>query len=326
MPGGHTIAYTYVIEVMDACVLDCPSCPVGNMPEVVRTRKAMDVGLFERILAKIAREKQDRPTHVWLFNWGEPLVHPHIGELVRIIKRHGLFCMLSTNFNVMCDLKDVVKAGPDEFKVSMSGFQQSVYGRTHRSGDVNLVKANLHLLRYYMDRYRSKMDVWIGYHLYRHNLRDLPAMRALAASLGFRLSMTPAILQPIEKAIDALEGNLAPDVRELVELMLVQPDEELGLRRRHMDFTADCEGRYNMMSINYDGTLGVCCGVYRQENMLGMSFLDTPHDAIMAARYAHPFCGTCYRNLQPVMPFPAGYEAEKAQLLVTRMREAGYDR
>src|SRR4029077_12200269 len=48
--------YIFVIDIVVACNLRCPTCPVGNSPE--RPKGFMDLALFERIIAKI---RQDSP-------------------------------------------------------------------------------------------------------------------------------------------------------------------------------------------------------------------------------------------------------------------------
>ena len=51
-----------------------------------------------------------------------------------------------------------------------------------------------------------------------------------------------------------------------------------------------------MMTINYDGTVALCCGTYRAENMLGEGFLDASHEELQECKYQHEFCKACYEN------------------------------
>ncbi len=51
-----------------------------------------------------------------------------------------------------------------------------------------------------------------------------------------------------------------------------------------------------MTTINYDGSVALCCGVYNRENMLGVNFTDLPHEELQARKYEHEFCKTCYSH------------------------------
>ncbi len=68
----------------------------------------------------------------------------------------------------------------------------------------------------------------------------------------------------------------------------------LANKRQAIDPDLDCELRFNMTTLNYDGSVALCCGVYDYQNMLGVNFMDTPRDAIQALKYQHPFCKKCY--------------------------------
>ena len=72
--------YLYAIDIVGTCNLRCPTCPVGNFPAADRPKGFMAPDLFERILAKIRVDAVVAEPEVWLFNWGEPLLHPQLPE------------------------------------------------------------------------------------------------------------------------------------------------------------------------------------------------------------------------------------------------------
>ena len=60
-----------------------------------------------------------------------------------------------------------------------------------------------------------------------------------------------------------------------------------------------------MTSINYDGSVALCCGVYDYQNMLGVNFIEASHDEIQTLKYRHPFCKKCFDyGLQYSEPMP----------------------
>src|SRR5689334_153588 len=128
--------FVFNIDVLGAgaCTLRCPCCPVGNMPKMHNRKGLMSTDLLQRILDKAVSECEVEA--VMLFNWTEPLLHPELPELIRIVRNHGLRCDLSSNLNEMPRIDEVLRAEPTNLRISMSGFHQETYDKTHRGGDV----------------------------------------------------------------------------------------------------------------------------------------------------------------------------------------------
>lgn len=287
----ESATYVYAIDVVGTCNLRCPTCPVGNSPAAERPKGFMEPELFERVLDKIVAERvADRP-EVWLFNWGEPLLHPELPALITAVKRRGLRCHLSTNLNVERSLREVVRAAPDDLKVSLSGFTPETYARTHVRGHLALVKSNLYRLRHDLDRCGVATRVWVGHHLYKGTESQVADVAALCRELGFEHHPMPAFYMPLERLVDVLDGRRPPD--PTWELLIQAPPVYLERIRGRRSEQHDCELRFNQTVINHDGSVALCCCVYERENMLGLSFLDTPHAELEAAKYRHPMCRTC---------------------------------
>lgn len=286
--------FLYVIEIAGTCNLRCPTCPVGNFTDADRPKGFMDLELFRQIVDKIKWDNVVSHPKVWLFNWGEPILHPKLPEIIAILKENGMTSMISSNLSTEKSIKEVIRAAPDEIKISLSGFSQEFYGQTHVKGDINLVKANMHLMRYYLDKFKASTRVWVGHHVYRHNAHETEALRYLCGTLNFGYSPIPAFYQPIEKMMALIEGKTPPGERAFLDKLLMHPLDHLALKKKYINPELDCELRFNMTTINYDGSVALCCGVYDYQNMLGVSFLEKSHEEIQALKYQHPFCKKCY--------------------------------
>ena len=59
---------------------------------------------------------------------------------------------ISSNLNVDADFEQILKSEPFEFKISLSGFYQEQYGRTHYRGNINKVKSNMYKLKMIKDK------------------------------------------------------------------------------------------------------------------------------------------------------------------------------
>ncbi|MEN1728027.1 MAG: radical SAM protein, partial [Pseudomonadota bacterium] len=286
-------SYVYTIDVVGTCNLRCPSCPVGNQPDSRRKRGFMPFEQFSKIIDKIKAESPIESPEIWLFNWGEPLLHPELPAMISLLRQHGLSSFLSTNLNIKKGLEETIAAGPDTIKISLSGFSDETYSRTHTRGKLELLKANLYRLRELIDHHGVTTQVWVGQHIYRHNQDDLQAMAALCRELEFDHRPIAAFYQPLEKLLDIAEGRMIDE--SVLKLMLEHPAEYIPKIAGSRDSRFDCELRANQTVINHDGQVALCCSVYEPENLLGVDFLESPREEIEQRKYAHETCARCYR-------------------------------
>ena len=81
----------------------------------------MPTDRFASILNKIVGDNpNDATLFIDLYNWGEPLLHPHIGEIINLTKDAGAGCGISSNLVVGKHLAEVAKAKPDYIRISLS--------------------------------------------------------------------------------------------------------------------------------------------------------------------------------------------------------------
>jgi MoaA/NifB/PqqE/SkfB family radical SAM enzyme len=289
---GSRKAFSYNIDVVGGCNLRCPSCPVGSMRESGTPKTLMSPQVFEEIVLKIKRETPGT-TQVNLYNWTEPLLHPELPRLLSVARGHGLPVALSCNFNTCRNLEAVLAEEPMSFRISVSGFFQETYERTHRNGDIAKVKANMRLLRETMDRLDSATQVQVAYHCYVDNLaEDYTRMRDFCASLGFFFLPMWAYVTSIEKLLDVYEcRELGQQDRALLSLLAVSPREAREIARRRP--SGDCVLRSHQTTINSDGSVALCCGVYDRKANIARHFLDVGFEGLQTAKYEHPLCGRC---------------------------------
>lgn len=294
----------YDIDIVGTCNLRCPSCPVGNysdtlraLPSSERPRGLMKLEMFEQILDKIVKEHgSTNAVVVSLFIWGEPLLHPKIGQFISAVNARGFTSSVSTNLNVKKGLEDVVRAAPGRLRISLSGANQDTYGITHAEGSVELVKANARKLRDLMDQYNKQFLVEMHYHLYKHNIfKDVLEIKRLCQELGFEFNPGEAFFMPLEKCFDLAEGKppAAADLDTLNQL-LVSPLERAAIAKKYP--ISDCVLRSQQVAINCDGSVSLCCGTYDPSNIVAGNYLDTTFENLQRLRYEHPTCKRCFNH------------------------------
>lgn len=282
--------YVYAIDIVGGCNLRCPTCPVGQGAELAKG--LMELALFERVLAKAAAEQAPHRPDIWLFNWGEPLLHPQVADFVRAVRSAGLTSLISTNLHHGERIDALMQANPDRLKVSLSSLDPSIYAQTHARGDIERVRRNLHALAAARDRHGATTQIWIGHHLYRNTLAEQADVQALAASLGFGYAPSQAIVAPIETALALALGE--PGVpTPLEDQLLAHPRDMQAALRARRSGRFDCELRFNMTTLDHRGHVGLCCGTTQPLDAVPVGFLDRDHAGIERRKYANRFCRRC---------------------------------
>jgi MoaA/NifB/PqqE/SkfB family radical SAM enzyme len=179
-PARPAIAYA---EPTLYCNLGCPSCPTGLKLDV-RPRVAMDVDWFKRILDELG------PTlfYLNLYNWGEPLLHKHLPEMVAHAKRWNIRVIASSNLSLDLDreyLERLVKSGLDKLKVGMEGTNQEEYATYRVRGTFDLVTRNMRTIQEIKKQLGMRTPkVSIGFHVFEHNQGSIEEARRMHREWG----------------------------------------------------------------------------------------------------------------------------------------------
>ena len=311
-----TKTFTYWIDIVGACNLRCPSCPRGNFqPGDVMTEMPasglMDFKLFKDCVQRAIKDGPSLNPQIHLYNWGEPLVHPEIPKFIEYVKEQGIYCGISSNLNVDGTLRDVMRVGPDFFRVSLSGFSQPIYGQTHERGDVERVKANMRKIREYLTEFDQKTYVEVNYHIYKHNAnQDLLDMIAFCNELKFNIGPVWAFFLPLEKNLQLAEDKPLPGDQKVLDMLAIHPKKAMELSMPYKD--QDCPVRKHATVINFDGSVPLCCNTFDRQHIVAPSFLDTDHETIQKAKYENPACGPCMDNaIHVYLAFQAGEIMDK---------------
>lgn len=105
------------VEPTNACNLLCKICPQsdGGFP----TKGLMDVYLINKIASEL---RTIDPLIVTLHLSGEPLIHPHIGDLIKILKKETLNVTFSTNGVLLTKEKidELIESGLDDIRIDFA--------------------------------------------------------------------------------------------------------------------------------------------------------------------------------------------------------------
>lgn len=127
------------IEPTNDCILNCLFCvrrqmkrPVGYMPL--------------KLVEEISKQAKEYGAYgIRLLRWGEPLMHPDIVEMVKIISSYGLLSHITTN-GILLDKKmsrNLIDAGLTSINISMQGTTTKEYKLLRNNDYLPLISENI---------------------------------------------------------------------------------------------------------------------------------------------------------------------------------------
>jgi MoaA/NifB/PqqE/SkfB family radical SAM enzyme len=285
------------IDIVGACNLSCPSCPMGNS-ENTNFKKSMHVDKFQKIVEKARLEGVKS---IYLYNWTEPLIHPHIGEFIRIINAAGMRSGISSNLNIAKNMEKALMAEPSFFRISLSGFHQHTYQKGHTGGDIEVVKRNMIHLQEMKQQHNVSTLIEVYYHRYVDNLEEEALMREFSERLGFRFSTGFSVMMPLEKTLAIVERD--PSVtdadRETLKRLALPPHDDLINLAKHYRKHA-CSLKDDMLVLDCNGNAVLCCSVFDQTEYQVGNYLEMPLAQLTSLKSTKPtcvdMCNRCTKN------------------------------
>lgn len=286
---GELRHFNYQVEVAGMCNLRCISCPRGNWP---RHRKPglMSAATYSKLIDKILLE--DPWTGIiTLYNWGEPLLNPELPEIIRITRKKGLLSAVSSNLAMEKDFEEVVRSGPDWFRISNSGWGAN-YEITHTGAKWDCFYANCRKLSEYKQRHRPEMLVELFFHIYAHNRQDFSQMQSLCDEFGFTLRYRHAALAPLDNIALIVDGKPISDSAAKTRSMQFLHVEEV------MDIARSERNRpcfyMDHLWIDWDLSIAHCMEWYDPAlKLLEKDFMSVTLDEIKDSRINSDHCRKC---------------------------------
>jgi len=84
----------YTVDILGSCNLKCASCP-HSIIETDVPKGSMNLDVFKNVFDKIIKETPSI-SHISLYSWGEPLLHPYIDKIIDYVHEHNVAVALSS--------------------------------------------------------------------------------------------------------------------------------------------------------------------------------------------------------------------------------------
>lgn len=282
----RSLPYRLYIDPTNMCNLRCPLCATGQQLFPTTGRMGMDVfrSAIDQLRGVLYR--------VGLFNWGEPLLHPDILEMIAYARERDMATAISSNLSFRRPglAQGLVESGLEHLIVSLDGTTQEVYEQYRVGGRLDLVLDNV---REIVDRKRSRGSrfpfVEIQFIVMRQNEHQVPDVERLGPHLGAdTVTLIPAFVN-IDNEADA--AKWLPREERLSRYDYTSKADRL------LTQVETCEWLYRTAVVQWDGKVAPCCYWLGEETTFG----DLRRDA-----FAEIWNNELFREARRVFHAPSG--------------------
>lgn len=287
--GFNSIA----VDIVGYCNAKCKYCPSGN--NLSNKGSYISIQLYEQIIRKLIEYKfYTKYTNYHIYCLGEPLLHPRINDILRLMNKYGIKTSISTNASVIPEFTKESLECVDRFLISMPGFSQGSYDKIHGFKFNKIIK-NILKLKKDIDKKASHEIIFdMTYHIYQFNENEMIAAREFCNENGIRFSPNYAILMDKNKCRDYVTNKM--DYKELKDiskdLFLGVLDEQIRVSPK--DY---CDFQERFLSINIDGDIRICSSFTKdfEPNILIGNILYDNIDEIIYNKFNFPRCNECIK-------------------------------
>ena len=248
-------------ELASTCNLRCPVCATGRR-EVKRSTPFLEPDLCARVLDEVGPNLLTAS----LWGWGEPLLHPQLGEILRLVERHPVTTLLSTNGQRLADPR--VQAAlrshpPSQLIVALDGITDETNARFRVGARLGPALDGVRQLADWKRESGSNLPVLhMRTIVMKHNEHELPLLDDFARRSGFDV-LSLRTLSIIDNASpDQMVRNLVPG-QEAWQAYAYQG----GARMRRADFI--CQEPFWFPTLLSDGTVVACEQDFNAQHPLG---------------------------------------------------------
>lgn len=232
------------LEPTNVCNLRCPACFTG-IGENGRVRSLMSMELYQKLLDELG----DTLMVLEFFNWGEPLLHKGLEAMIAAATERGIATVVSTNFSLPFSderAEALVRAGLSVLSVSIDGARQESYEKYRVRGQLETVLNNCRaVVRAKKKLGRRGPRLYWGFHVFEHNVDDIPLAVELAHQIGMQISVEKGWVVGDEwdpQGPYKFFANVTP---------------------------GPCDFLWQHAVVNNDGGVASCCGTFYQEDDMG---------------------------------------------------------
>lgn len=275
--------YIMTIDPTNVCQLRCPACYTGMANERLKSKGAQNKSrpsarasarLSGSVLDSVLEECGDLVFYCHFYNWGEPLLNENLADLIRSAHDREIYTKVDTNLSLKCTdekLEGLLLCGLDELSVSIDGFSQATYEQYRVGGRFDLVLENLERLVEMKGRLGGPTKIKWKFLVYSFNEHEVEDAAAFCRDRQIDFVAGDAII--LHKNSEWMptyrrEGKPNPYRIAPEKSHFVTPSGQIPLYPGRPDGRT-CGWHYSYTTINADGGVLPCCGLYDKQHDFG---------------------------------------------------------
>ncbi len=298
--GGFTNVY---IDIVGKCNARCVWCERGSRnigllppPLANDAPKFMPVDVFGEVLDHLlSKNIMHKQAQLLLHNWGEPLIHPQIHEIFKIIKDNSYFegsIAFSSNGSRCLELDPHVMPDISWVTFSLPGFSQASYDFAHKF-DFQKIIRNIHNMAKDLEKFNPRLK-HITYHMYKHNLSEMYLAKAFSEKIGFVFSPVLAYFNSRTHTYDYINGTMSDEMLAIAKKSIFLADyDAISLLRPDNHVCS----QFKLLVISHDAQLNVgCCARLDQADDCRLGDIRTlSFEEINTIRRQSKACSDCIK-------------------------------
>lgn len=292
------------IEVVRACNLRCPACPVGN--GLARQWPIMALDTYQRIIDACSGTLEQ----LSLFNYGEPLLCHDIDRYVLYAKKAGIRCVILHTNGLLLSARmaeNLLAAGLDRLTVSLDAVDAETYAKYRMGGDFSVLLRNIQRFVALRDGAKRRLPQIEGqFIVMAHNEYQVNSFIELCRTLRVDV----ASIKTCNVRMDLTKGR--HNHLEPANLTMIRHPERPEPPDLARDLRA-CSWPRTVLTVNADATIVPCGYDYNNWNPIGSfrctlrdEWWDTRErrafvDHLETAPFNIPLCRNCPRGVISIL-------------------------
>lgn len=184
-----------MVEPTNFCNLSCPLCPTGNK-SLKRARGFMEFNSFTKIIDELG----DYLMNLTLWNYGEPMLHKNIYDMIEYAKNKKIFVRLSTNghfFSSPENAERLVKSRLDDLIISLDGASQETLSKYRLGANFEEIINGIKSVIAAKKKLQSKLPfIEVQFVVMKHNEHEVNKIKEIAGNIGIdKLTLKTANLE-----------------------------------------------------------------------------------------------------------------------------------
>lgn len=245
-------------EISSLCNAKCYWCQTGqanlnksangNFVSIEKFKKSIEYMLDNKFIQNGAL--------ISLYNWGEPLLHPKLKEIIKYLTDKDLKIIISTNASKLITFEGIDELrNLESITYSMCGFSQNSYDKIH-GFDFEKIKSNIVKMTKNFKDAGFKGTFLIAYHIYQFNVDELIEMIEFARENDIQPMPSYAYINDFKRMEQYINKEVEYEyLYKATSQLILFPIEE-ALKHRQEKYSCP---QYLKLSIDSNCNVITCC-------------------------------------------------------------------